>query len=91
LQAMQRGVERTLLNLQRIARYLLDALRNGIAVDGAERDHSQDQEVEGSLGEIELRGCIHAYCFYIYASMCRSARCCGVREFRYSATQETER
>jgi hypothetical protein len=88
LQAMQRGVERTLLHLQRTARYLLDALRNGIAVNGAKRDHSQDQQVEGSLGKIELGRGFHAYCFSIYASMCRSARCCEVREFRYSAKQE---
>ncbi len=55
LQAMQRGVERPLLHLQGIARYLLDALRDGISVNGSKRDHSQDQEVEGSLGKIELR------------------------------------
>jgi hypothetical protein len=69
------------LHLQSIARYLLDTLRNGITVDGSKRDHSQDQEVEGSLGKIEFRRWFHAYRFYIYTSICRSARCCEMREF----------
>ena len=90
MQAMQRRVERTLLYLKGIARYLLDALRNGIAVNGSERDHSQDQEIEGSLGQIEFRRGFHAYCFYIYTSMCRSAKCCEVREFDIPQHRRTE-
>jgi hypothetical protein len=90
LQAMQSGVERTLLHLQRVARYLLDALRDGVAVDGSERDHPKDQEVEGSLRKIELGSRVHAYRFYIYASIGRSARCCEMREFDIPQNRRTE-
>jgi hypothetical protein len=40
---VQCGIEGALLNLYYIARDLLEALRNGIAVDGAQGGHFEDQ------------------------------------------------
>lgn len=46
LQAIQRGVERSLLNVQSVARDLPDALGDGVAVNGAEARDFQDQQIQ---------------------------------------------
>jgi hypothetical protein len=51
LQPMQCGIER---HLQRIARHLLNSLGNCVAVNGAQCDNSQDQEVESALRKFEF-------------------------------------
>ena len=49
---MKRGIERTLGNLDDVARYLLKSLRDAVAVNGAKRDDLQDQQIERSLRQI---------------------------------------
>lgn len=49
---MQCGIERALLNLQGLARDLLDALRDRPPMFGFKRYSLEDQEVEGALDEI---------------------------------------
>src|SRR5262249_5081230 len=46
LEAMQRRVQRPLLNAQRLARALLDALGDGPAVLRLERERVQDQQIQ---------------------------------------------
>src|SRR4029078_9754004 len=55
LEAMERGVQRTLLHLQYVARDLLEPLRHGIAVNGPERDDLEDEHVERALQQVGLR------------------------------------
>src|ERR1700761_7382455 len=74
-EAMESGVKRSLLDLQGIARHLLNPLRDGIAVNGAKRNYPHDEEIEGTLREIEFVFRLHAYGFYIYALTCRRSRC----------------
>jgi hypothetical protein len=47
-----------------MARHLLQALRHGVPMDGAERHNFQDQQVQGALGQIGFRGHYHASRFY---------------------------
>jgi len=49
LQAVQRRIERALLDLQNVTGDLLDSLRDGVAVNRAQQDHFQDQQVQRSL------------------------------------------
>jgi hypothetical protein len=51
-EAVQRGVEGTLLNLQHFPGDLLDALGDGPAVLRLERDSFENQQVQRSLHEI---------------------------------------
>ena len=48
LEAVQRGIERALLDEQRAAGHLLDPLHDRVAAERAERDGLEDQEVEGA-------------------------------------------
>src|ERR1700679_1839164 len=75
-EAVKRGIERSLLDLQGLAGHLLNSLGDGVAVNGAERDHPHDEEVEGSLREIESVCGFHAYTFYLYlyTPTCRRSR-----------------
>src|SRR6185369_11311526 len=52
LQAVQRRVERPLLNQQHVVRDLLDPLGNRPTVFRLERHDFQNQEIEGALNEI---------------------------------------
>src|SRR6185369_11244112 len=52
LEAVESGIERTLLDLEDLFRHYLDALRDGPAVHGLLGDHAHDEEVEGSLDEV---------------------------------------
>jgi hypothetical protein len=54
------------LDLQGLARHLLNPLRDGVTVNGAKRNNPHDQEIESTLREIESVFSLHAYCFYIY-------------------------
>jgi hypothetical protein len=45
---------------------LLNPLGDGITVNGAKRNHPHDEEIEGTLREIESVFSLHAYGFYIY-------------------------
>jgi hypothetical protein len=56
LQAVQRGIERTLLDFYRILRDLLNPLRNGPSVAWAWSESVENQEVQRTLREIELIG-----------------------------------
>jgi hypothetical protein len=76
-EAMECGIERPLLDLQCLARHLLDSLRDGISVNGAKRNNPHDEEIEGALGEIESAFSLHAYNFYIYTRTCRRSRHLG--------------
>ena len=64
---MQRRIERALLHLQYFARYLLDALRDGLAVHRSEGDGFQNQKVEGSLNEVTW----FSHAMIIYNIKCR--------------------
>jgi hypothetical protein len=50
---MKGGIQRTLLDLQDFAGYLMDSFGNGPAVVGAEGECSEDQEVQRALREID--------------------------------------
>jgi hypothetical protein len=65
-EAMERGIERALLDLQDVAGHLLQALRDGVAVDRAEGDDFQDEDVERALEQVGFGGVArHAKTFYI--------------------------
>jgi hypothetical protein len=55
-EAEERRVKRSLLDGELAAGDLLDAEENAVAVKGTERDRLQDEHVEGTLHEVELRG-----------------------------------
>ena len=55
-QPVQCGVERTLMDLEKILGDLLEALRDAVAVPRAERKNLQDEEVQSPLEE--LRFCV---------------------------------
>src|ERR1700679_409005 len=75
-EAVKGRIERSLLHLQNLAGHLLNSLGDRIAVNGAKRNHPHDEEVEGSLREINSVCGLHAYTFYLYLyiSMCRRSR-----------------
>src|ERR1700722_1472497 len=75
LEAMEGGIKRALLHLQRFARHLLDSLCDGVAVDGPKGDDAKDEEIEGALGKVESVVCLHTCGFYIYSYTCRRSRC----------------
>lgn len=54
---MQRGIQRTLLNAQNIARYLLQALGNCPAMLRSQGKNSQDQKIKRSLGKFKALSC----------------------------------
>jgi hypothetical protein len=56
LEAIERGVQRSLLNLQRVARDLLDAEEDAVAVFGTQRHGFENQEVQRALQEFRRRG-----------------------------------
>ncbi len=64
---MQRGIQRTLLDLQQLVGDELDALRDGVAVNRSGRDYAQDEQVEGALWKIESGWSLYAYDFYMYS------------------------
>src|SRR5271156_2739035 len=65
-EAMERGIEGSLLDLEGVARDLLDSLRDGIAVNGSKRNNPHDEKVERALREVKPVVCfLHAYDFYI--------------------------
>ena len=47
---MQGGIERALRDLHDVARDLLEALSDSVAVDGAQGDDFEDEEIERALG-----------------------------------------
>ncbi len=52
LEAIQRGIERALLNLQAVLRDLLNAEQDAVAVQRPQRDGLEDEEVEGALQQL---------------------------------------
>ena len=54
LQAIERRVERPLLNNQRLPGNLLNSQQNTVAVQRSQRDGFQDQQVERPLQQVEL-------------------------------------
>jgi hypothetical protein len=54
-EAEEGGIKGALFNEERAARDLLDAKENAVAVEGAERDGLEDQQVESAGKEIGLR------------------------------------
>jgi hypothetical protein len=46
------GIQGTLLDLEDGARHLLQALRDGVSVDGAKRNDLQDEHVECALQQV---------------------------------------
>jgi hypothetical protein len=52
LEPVERGIQRALLNLQRVARDLLDAQQDPVAVRRAERDRLEDEQVERTLQQL---------------------------------------
>ena len=52
-EAMQRRIQRALLNLQNLARDLMEALGNAPAVLGAEGESSENQEIQSSLRKFD--------------------------------------
>jgi len=51
-QALQRRVQRSLLDLEDVIRELTDPLRDRPAVQRLERDGLEDQQIDGALNEI---------------------------------------
>jgi hypothetical protein len=49
---MQRGIKRTLMDLQDFFRNLTNASRDAPAVHGLDRERPQNQEVEGALDQV---------------------------------------
>ena len=76
LEPVQRGIERALLHLQDLARHLLQALGDRVAVNRPEGDDLQDQHVERALEQLGFRRLI-AHTKAIYLSICRTSRCRG--------------
>src|SRR4030095_13986643 len=64
LEAAQRGIERALLHLHDVARHLLQALRNRVAVNRPKRDYFEDEEIERALRQIGLESHYHTSSFY---------------------------
>src|SRR4051794_31130052 len=56
LETVERGVKRSLRNLQHVARDLLQPLRDAPAVHVAGREGSEDEQIEGTLEKVGLRG-----------------------------------
>src|SRR5580693_5307131 len=74
-EAMERGIEGSLLDLECVARDLLDSLRDGVAVNGSKRNDPHDEEVECALREVKpVVYFLHAYGFYLYIPRCRRSR-----------------
>jgi len=73
-EAVKRRIERALLDLQCLFRDHLHALGNRISVNWSLRDDAKDEKVECALREFEFGWDCHAYDFYLYTTMCRSAR-----------------
>src|SRR5258708_2657950 len=72
---MERGIERSLLDLECFARDLLDSLRDGIAVNGSKSNDPHDEKVERALRKVKPVVCsLHTYRFYIYIARCRRSR-----------------
>jgi hypothetical protein len=68
-------VRGSLLDLECVARDLLDSLRDGIAVNGSKRNDPHDEKVERVLRKVKPVVCfLHAYGFYIYIARCRRSR-----------------
>src|SRR6185437_5447915 len=63
-EAMQRGIKRALRHLNDIARYLLQPLRDGIAMNRTQRNNFQNEQVQRALGKIRLGGHEHTSSFY---------------------------
>src|SRR5262249_25939868 len=61
LHPVQRGIKRPLLHLQCFARDLLDALRDGPAMQRLEREYAENQQVERALYEV---GRLHPLIIY---------------------------
>jgi len=53
-EAMERGIERSLVDFQDAAGDLLDPLADPPAVHGLERDGFEDQEIEGPLEDVGI-------------------------------------
>jgi hypothetical protein len=55
-EAVERGIEGALADLEGIFGDLLDALDDGVPVDGTEGDDFQDEHVEGALKQLSIGG-----------------------------------
>jgi hypothetical protein len=53
-QAIERRVQRALLNLEAILRNLLNAQKDAVSMQRAERDRLEDQHVQRALQQIDL-------------------------------------
>src|SRR4029079_19726972 len=73
LEPMQRRVKRALLYLEHSAGHLLQALRDRIAGNRAERNHLEDQPVEGALQKVRFLA-IGSHTKTIYMLICRVSR-----------------
>jgi hypothetical protein len=56
LEAVQRGVQRTLLDLQNVFGDLLNTFRNGPAVLRLESNRFEDEQIQSALRQIEFLG-----------------------------------
>jgi hypothetical protein len=57
-EAMERGIEGSLLDLECLARDLLDSLRDGIAVNWSKRNDPHDEEIECALRKVKTVVCL---------------------------------
>src|SRR5437773_6737731 len=55
-QSVERWIKGPLLHLQHVTGNVLEALGNGVPMDGAERRDLQNQQVEGALQKVGLAG-----------------------------------
>jgi general secretion pathway protein D len=77
LETMQGGIQRALLNLEHVAGHLLQAPRDPVPMNRAERDDLQDQYIERPLQEVGVRATVwlarsHTKVFYTW--ICRVLR-----------------
>jgi hypothetical protein len=70
---MQSGIKGTLLDLEHGAGHLLEALRDGVAMDRAERDNLQDEHVERALQQVGLLA-VGGHTKTLYICTCRASR-----------------
>src|ERR1700677_4054139 len=73
-EAVKSRIERSLLYLQSLAGHLLNSLCDRIPVNGAKRNNPHDEQIQGTLREVEFVCAVHTCYFYIYISMCRRSR-----------------
>ena len=73
LETVQRRIEGALLHLQDVLGDLLDPLRDGVAVDRAERNDLEDQDIERAPKQVGI-SCFITHTMTLYICICSLSR-----------------